>query len=97
MARAARPSTGRRIRPAITGAVAATALTVGTAAALPPIQGAMPATASSPRTPVDVPGAPSSSAGGINDRGQIVGSYGNPAAMPPSPQVAGVRTPTRMS
>jgi hypothetical protein len=71
----------------------------------------MPATASSPRTPspgflldkgrsttFDVPDARvATSPLGINNRGQIVGSYGNPAAMPPSPQVAGVRAPTRMS
>jgi hypothetical protein len=41
--------------------------------------------ASGPFTPIDVPGAPASGATGINDRGQIVGLYANPAATPTPP------------
>jgi hypothetical protein len=115
MARAARHGAGR-IRLAVTGAVAVTALTVGTAAALPPTQVATqaqrqtrpdPSTASSTRTPspgflldkgrfttFDVPGARvGTSPLGINNRGQIVGSYGNISAMP-NPQRAGMQAPT---
>ena len=42
-------------------------------------------------TPIDFPGAPITVAFGINDRGQIVGAYQNPAAVP-----NGQRSPMRM-
>jgi hypothetical protein len=37
---------------------------------------------SGPFTPIDFPGAPNTVAFGINDRGQIVGTYENPDAAP---------------
>jgi hypothetical protein len=35
-----------------------------------------------PFTPIDVPGAPSTPPGAINNRGQIVGAYENPNPAP---------------
>ena len=43
--------------------------------------------ADGPFTPINVPGAPSTFAFGLNDRGQITGTYNNPNATP-SPQPA---------
>ena len=41
---------------------------------------------SGPFTPIDFPGAPRTVAFGINDRGQIVGTYENPDAAPDDQQ-----------
>jgi hypothetical protein len=100
MAWVARRRAGRRIRLAITGAVAVTALTVGTAAAMPTNQvdtqaprQTRPLHRQRPRTPspgflldkgrftiFDVPAARvGTSPLGINNRGQIIGSYSDPA------------------
>jgi hypothetical protein len=38
-----------------------------------------------PFTPISVPGAPSTLAFGLNDRGQITGTYNNPNAAPSPP------------
>ena len=48
-----------------------------------------------PITPIRVPGAPSTGAAGINDRGQVVGGYANPNATP-AVQATGMR-PLRMT
>ena len=37
-------------------------------------------------TPIDFPGAPSTAAFGLNDRGQITGTYANPDAAPDDQQ-----------
>jgi uncharacterized membrane protein len=38
-----------------------------------------------PFTPISFPGAPSTVAFGLNDRGQITGTYNNPSATPSTP------------
>jgi hypothetical protein len=48
-----------------------------------------------PFTPIDFPGAPRTQATGINDSGQIVGVYENPAATP-GPQGRPMRMPPMM-
>ena len=87
MAPTARPSLGRRLRLAVAGAAVATVFTVATVAAAPPTPMGVQA-AARPRslTPgflldrgryitIEVPGATvETGAGGINNRGQIVGS-----------------------
>ena len=100
MAWVARRGTGRRIRLAITGATAVTALTVGTAAAMPtnrvetqaPRQ-TDPSTASSPAHPspgflldkgrFTTFGVPDARVGtsplGINNGGEIIDKYSDPA------------------
>ena len=49
-----------------------------------------------PFTPINVPGAPSTFAFGLNDRGQITGTYNNPNAAP-SPQPATTPAMGRMT
>jgi hypothetical protein len=49
-----------------------------------------------PFTPISVPGAPTTVASGLNDRGQITGAYNNPNAAP-SPQPATTPSMGRMT
>jgi hypothetical protein len=53
--------------------------------------------ANGPSTPISFPGAPRTIALGINDQGQVVGTYENTAAAPPSPQPTSTPPTGRMS
>jgi hypothetical protein len=74
-----------RLRLAVAGAVVLTALTTATAAAAPAPSSLTPGFLQDPRglyRTFRFPGARSTGAQKINDRGQITGTYNNPNAAP---------------